>query len=325
MDRRLLLISLTAVAMAPRVVMAQERKAAKVGFLLGGTPSSPAIHLDRFTEALRESGWSEGKNLTLEYRYAEGRYERLPDLARELVNRPVDVIVTEGTPPARAAKEATSTIPIVMATAADPMGSDLVKGLARPGGNITGVSWFFAEIVTKRLELLKEAAPQVARVAVIYNALNPISEPALAAMESTGKTFKIRIQRLAVRAPSDFDAALGAITRPAVDAVIVLEDPMTHSQSQRVVDTAIKSKVLSVFGLSNFVVSGGFLSYGPDRRALWRKAALLTDKILRGAKPADLPIEQPTQFELIINTKTAKIFGLTVPHAFLLRADQIVQ
>ena len=325
MDRRLLLVSLAGLVTLPRLLTAQERKTARVGFLLGGTASSPAIYIDRFTETLRESGWTEGKNLTLEYRYAEGHYERLPELARALVSRPVDVIVTEGTPPARAAKEATSTIPIVMATTADPAGTGLVEGLARPGGNITGVSWFFSEIVTKRLELLKEAAPNVVRVAVVYNALNPISEAALAAMESTGKTFKMRIQRLAVREPADFDTVLGALTRSTVDAVVVLEDPMTHSQSQRVVDAAIRGKVLAVFGLSTFVVAGGFMAYGPDRRALWRTAALLTDKILRGAKPADLPIEQPTQFELIINVKTAKALGLTVSPSLLLRADQVVQ
>jgi putative ABC transport system substrate-binding protein len=264
---------------APRASEAQQvqaPKAAKIGLLLGGTSSSPVIYIEPFKQILREKGWIEGQNLTLVYRYAEGHYERLPVLVREILNLGIDVIVTEGTPPARVAMQATTTDPIVM---------------AHPGGNLTGVSWFFSEINTKRLELLKEAAPHVARVAVVYNPLNPISEPAVLAMESAAKVLKFRIQRLAVRAPEDLDAMLLTMTKHKMDAVTVLEDPMANSQSRRVVDVALKGKVASVFGLSNFVAAGGFMSYGPSRPDMWRRAALLTDKILRGAKPGELPVE----------------------------------
>ncbi len=255
----------------------------------------------------------------------EGQHERLPALARELLDLDVDVIVAEGTPPTRAAKQVTTTVPIVMVATGDPVGSGLVSNLARPGGNLTGSSWFFSEINAKRLELLKEAAPHIARVAVVYNPLNPVSEPAVVAIEAAAKTLKIRIQRLAVRAPADFDAVFPVMTRQRVDAVTVLEDGLTNSQSLRVVDVALKGRLPAVFGLSNLVVAGGFMSYGPSRPELWHKAALLTDKILRGAKPGDLPVEQPTKFELVINLKTAKALGLTIPQSLLGRADEVIQ
>jgi putative tryptophan/tyrosine transport system substrate-binding protein len=328
-NRRTFLVTvgggLLAAPLAAGAQPAQAPKAAKIGFLLGGTLSSPGIFIEPFKQILREKGWTEGQNLTLVYRYAEGHYERLPVLAREILDSGVDVIVTEGTPPARAAKQVTTTVPIVMASAADPVGSGLVSNLARPGGNLTGVSWFFSEINTKRLDLLKEAAPHVARVAVVYNPLNPISEPAVVAIEAAAKARKIRIQRLAVRAPEDFDTVFLVMTRQRMDAVIVLEDPMTNSQSSRVVDVALKGRVPAVFGLSNFAATGGFMSYGPSRPDLWRQAALLTDKILRGAKPGELPIEQPTKFDFVINVKTAKALGLTIPPSFLQRADQVIE
>ena len=310
---------------APVPTEGQELKAARIGILLGGTSASPALYITRYKETLRERGWFEGRNVTFEYRYAEGHYDRRPALAHELVGRHLDVIVTEGTPPARPAKQATTTVPIVMASTADPVGSGLVSSLARPGGNLTGVSWFFSEITAKRLELLKEAAPHITRVAVVYNSLIPISEPAVVAIEAVAKTLKIRIQRLEVREPADFDAVLPMMTKRRVDAVTVLEDPMTHSQSLRVVDVALKNRLPAVFGLAAVVVSGGFMSYAPSRPEMWHKAALLTDKILRGAKPGDLPVEQPTTFELVVNLKTAKAIGLTVPQSVLARADQIVQ
>jgi putative ABC transport system substrate-binding protein len=197
--------------------------------------------------------------------------------------------------------------------------------LAHPGGNLTGVSWFFSEITAKRFELLREAAPRIARVGVVYNPLNPISEPAVVGIEALAKTHTIRIQRLAIRSPADFDSIFPAMTRQSVDAVTVLEDPLTHSVSLRIVDVALKNNVPAVFGLSSFIVAGGLMSYGPSRPELWRKAALLTDKILRGAKPGDLPIEQPTEFELVINLKTAKVLGLTIPPSLLQRADQVIE
>ena len=317
---KLVLLPLTADAQ-----QASPQKAAKIGVLIGGTLSSPAVQLEPFKQTLLERGWIEGQNLTVLIRSAEGHYERLPPLARELRDLGVDVIVTEGTPPTQAAKRATATVPIVMASTADPVGSGLVSNLAHPGGNLTGVSWFFPDITSKRVELLKEAIPHTARIVVVYNPLNPISEPAVIAIESMAKRLKIQVQRLVVRAPADFDAVLRMMTKPKVDAVLVLEDPMTNSQSIRVVDAAKKSRVPTVLGLSNLVVAGGFMSYAPNRPELWRKAAVLTDKILRGAKPGDLPVEQPTKFELVINLKTAKALGLTIPQSFLVRADEVIQ
>ena len=315
-------------AILPRALEAQQapaEKVAQIGVLLGGTLSSPAVQIEPFKQTLLKRGWIEGQNLRLQIRSAEGHYERLPVLARELRDLRVDVIVTEGTPPTQAAKDVTKTLPIVMASTADPVGSGLVNNLAHPGGNLTGASWFFSEITSKRVELLKEAVPNIARIGVVYNPRNPISEPAVVAIESDAKLMKIQIRRLAVRTPADFDAVLRTIMKPKVDAVLVLEDPMTNSQSPRVVDAALKGKVSTVLGLSDLVVAGGLMSYGPSRSDLWRQAAVLTDKILRGAKPGDLPVEQPTKFELVINLKTAKALGLTIPQSLLVRADEIIQ
>jgi putative tryptophan/tyrosine transport system substrate-binding protein len=212
-----------------------------------------------------------------------------------------------------------------MATTGDPVASGLVSSLAHPGGNLTGASYFLPEINIKRLELLKEAAPHIVRVAVVYNALNAVDERAVVAIEAVAKTLNLRIQRLAVRAPVDFDAVVPVMTRQTVDAVTIVEDAMIHSFALRIVDVALKGRVPAVFGLSSLVEAGGFLSYGPNRADLWRMAALLMDKILRGAKPGDLPVEQPTKFELVINLKTAKALGLTIPPSLLARADEVIQ
>jgi putative ABC transport system substrate-binding protein len=325
MDRRAFLVGSVSLLATSFAAEAQEPKAAKIGFLLGGTLSTPSVQIEPFKQTLREKGWNEGQNLTLEYRSAEGHYERLPALARELVVRSVDVIVTDGTPQTHAAIRVTKTVPIVMATTGDPVASGLVSSLARPGGNLTGASYFLPEINVKRLELLKEAAPHLARVAVVYNPLNPVHEPAVVAIEAAAKTLQLRIQRLAVRAPADFDAVFPGMTRQRVDAVTVVEDAMIHSSALRVVDVALRGRVPAVFGLASLAAAGGFMSYGPNRPDLWRRAALLTDKILRGVKPGDLPIEQPTKFELVINLKTAKALGLTIPQSVLIRADEVIQ
>jgi len=326
LHRRAFVTGLGAALAAPGGVDAQPGdKVRPVGFLFSSTRSSPSIQIEPFKQSLRERGWIEGQNLTSAYRYADGHYERLPTLARELVNLGVDVIVTDGTPPTRAAMQVTKTVPIVMATTGDPVAAGLVSGLARPGGNVTGASFFVSEINAKRLELLKDAVPQIARVAVVYNPLNPIDEHSVVAIEVTAKVQHVRIERLAVRAAADFEAVLPVLTRQRVDAVMVVEDPMIQSQSLRVVEAALRGRVPAVFGLSSLVAAGGFMSYAPNRPDLWRQAALLTDKILRGAKPGDLPIERPTTFELVINIKTAKALGLTIPPSLLLRADQVIE
>ncbi len=325
MDRRTFLVGCASVLATPFVAEAQKPKAAKIGFLLGGTLSTPSVQIETFKQTLHERRWVEVQNLTLEYRPAEGHYERLQALARELVVRGVDVIVTDGTPQTRAAIEVTKTIPIVMATTGDPVASGLVSNLAHPGGNLTGASYFLPQINVKRLELLKEAAPHIARVAVLYNALNAVDERAIVAVEAVAKTLKLRIQRLAIQAPADFDAVFPMLTRQRVDAVTMVEDALIHSYALRVVDVALKGGVPTVVGLSSLVEGGAFMSYGPNRAELWRKAALLTDKILRGAKPGDLPVEQPTKFELVINLRTANTLGLTIHGSLLARADQVIE
>jgi putative ABC transport system substrate-binding protein len=312
---------------APLVVEAQQAppKAAKIGVLLGATVSSLSVQIEPFKQTLRERGWNEGQNLTLVFRSSDGHYERLPALAHELLDLGVDVIVTDGTPPTSVALQVTKTVPIVMAATGDPAGAGFVRSLARPGGNVTGASFFLPELNAKRLELLKEAVPRAARVAVVYNPLNPVDESAIVAIEATAKALNVRIERLEVRDPADFEMVFSALTRHRVDAITVVEDPMIHSQALRVVEAALREKVPAVFSLPNYVVAGGLMSYAPNRPDLWRHAARLTDKILRGAKPGDLPVEQASTFELVINLKTAKALGLIIPPSLLLRADEVIQ
>jgi putative ABC transport system substrate-binding protein len=328
MDRRTFLGALAGGFLAaPLGVEAQQApaKVAKIGVLLGATVSSLSVQIEPFKQTLRERGWNEGQNLTLMFRSSDGHYERLPALARELLDLGVDVIVTDGTPPTGAALQVTKGVPIVMATTGDPVGTGLVGNVAHPGGNVTGASYFQPQINAKRLELLKDAVPHIARVAVVYNPLNPVDQSSLVAIEATAKALSVRIERLAVRAPADFEAVFSALTRHRVDALTVVEDPMVQSQSLRVVEAALREKVPAVFSLPNYVVAGGLMSYAPNRPDLWRRAAQLTDKILRGAKPADLPVEQPNTFELVINLKTAKALGLTIPPSLLARADQVIE
>src|SRR5262245_34481264 len=318
-------ISLMLAPLAAEAQQMQERKAAKIGFLFGGTVSSPSVQIEPFKQTLRDKGWIEGQNLTLEYRSANGDYDRLPALAADLVDRRVDAIVTDGTPQTQAAQQATKTIPIVMATTGDPVASGLVATLARPGGNTTGASYFVPELNAKRLEFLKEAVPDVKRVAVLYNQRNRIDELALRDIEAVARPLKIRIQRLPVRTPADVEAVFPVITRRTMDAITVVEDAVIHASALSVVDVALKNRVAALVGLSSLVTAGAFMSYGPNRADLWRQAALVTDRILHGAMPADLPIEQPTKFELVINLKTATTLGLTVPQTLLQRADQVIE
>jgi len=311
---------------APRASEAQPGdKVRRVGLLFAAASSSPGVQIEPFKQSLRERGWIEGQNLTLAYLYADGHYERLAALARKLLNLGIDVIVTDGTPATRAAMQVTKTVPIVMATTGDAAGTGLVSSLARPGGNVTGASFLMPEMNAKRIELLKDAMPHIARIAVLYNPLNPADEPSVAAIEAMAKALKLNIERVAVRAPADFEAVFPGMTKQRMDAVTVVEDPMIASHALRVVHAALRGKVAAVFGLPSFVAAGGLMSYGPSRPALWREAAVLTDKILRGANPGDLPVAQPSTFELIINLKTAKALGLTIPPSLLLRADQVIE
>jgi len=303
----------------------QPAKAPRIALLSGGSASSPSLDIDAFRWQLRELGYVEGHNVVIEYRYAEGRYDRFPDLAAELVRLGVDIIVTQGTPATRAAQQATTTIPIVMATTGDPVGTGLVASLARPGGNLTGSSFFFSEIAAKRLQLLRETVPGVTRVAVLWNPANPVHGPAVKAIEDAARSLAIKLQRLELRAPGEFDSVLSAISKREMDGLLVLEDTLVDVRSIRIADLAARSRLPTIFGLRKVVEAGGLMAYGVSRPELWRRAATFVDKILKGAKPADLPVEQATKFELVINMKTAKALGLTIPPSVLIRADQLIQ
>ena len=274
---------------------------------------------------MAELGWVEGKNVAVEYRYAYNRSERLPGLAAELVHLNIDIIVAVGTLGPLAAKRATSTIPIVMTAAGDPMGSGLVASLARPGGNVTGMSLMVPDIGGKRLELLKELLPRLSRVAVLWNVGNPY--PALVFKETlaAGEKLGIEVQSLEVRGPDDFDGAFDAMRKRRPDALMTVEDPLTFDYRRRIADFALVEQLPSIFGISEDVAAGGLMSYGANVPDLFRRAAGYVDKILRGAEPADLPVQQPTKFELIINLKTAKALGLQVPATLLARADEVLE
>jgi putative ABC transport system substrate-binding protein len=285
----------------------------------GGTPSVS------FADAMRQFGWIEGKNVTFEPRYAGNKLERLPALAMELVRLNVDVIVAFGTLAPLAAKQATTTISIVMGAAGDPVGSGLVVSLARPGGNVTGMSLMTPDLGGKRLELLKEVRPRLARVAVLWNAANPYPAIVFKETQAAGRTLGIEVLSLEVRGPDDFDAAFNAGRQQRPDALVTVEDPLTTSHAKLIVETAAAQQLPSLHGLRQFVTAGGLMSYGASLADLVQRAAGYTDKILKGAKPADLPVQQPTKFELVINLKTAKALGLTVPDKLLVAADEVIE
>jgi putative ABC transport system substrate-binding protein len=293
-----------------------------VGILSAG---SNVAELTTVVAALRELGWVEGENVVFEPRFAENRLERLPELATDLVRLKVDVIAAAGTLAPLAAKQATSTIPIVMTAAGDPLGSGLVASLARPGGNVTGMSLMAPDLGGKRLELLKEVVPRLARVAVLWNAANPYSALVFKETQAAGRTLGIQIQSLEVRAPDNFDGAFEGARRERPDALITVEDPLTFSQQQRVADFTAEQQLPSLHGLREFAAAGGLMSYGASLVDLFRRAAGYVDKILRGAKPADLPVQQPIKFELVINLKTARALGLEVPPTLIARADEVIE
>ena len=273
---------------------------------------------------LRELGYVEGKNIRIEYRWADGKYERLPDLAGELVGLRVDVLVTFGTSGAIAAKQTTLTIPIVMAGTGDAVATGLVASLARPAGNITGLTLFIPELMAKRLELLKEAVPRAGRAAVLVHPDNAANVPVLKAMESTARSLNVELQRFEARRSSDFDSAFSSMAKSRVDVVVVTDDPFFNANARAIANLAVKKRFPAA-GPGEFVGAGGSIGYSVNFPDMFRRAAYFVDKILKGAKPADLPIEQPTKFELVINLKTAKALGLTIPQSLLVRADELIQ
>ena len=324
MRRRQFITLLGGAAAWPLAARAQQAGKIRAIGLLSPASRSPSV-VPALFDALAELGWIEGKNLVVERRYAENRLERLPELAAELVRLNVEVIVANGTLGPLAAKRATSTIPIVMTAAGDPLGSGLVASLARPGGNVTGISLMAPDLGGKRLELLKELLPRLARVAVLWNAANPYAAIVFKETQAAGRTLGIEVQSLEVRGPDDFDGAFDTARKQRPDALITVEDPLTFSHQKRIADFATGQQLPSLYGFREFVVAGGLMSYGANVADLFRRAASYVDKILKGAKPADLPVQQPTTFELVINVKTARALGLEIPPTLLARADEVIE
>jgi ABC-type uncharacterized transport system substrate-binding protein len=326
LDRRAFIGTLTLLA-APRAAEAQPtRRLYRIGFLGVATPDPRNQRFfDAFRNGLAELGYSEGRNIAIESRWAAGQYERLPGLAAELVRLKVDVIVTAAVPAILAAKQATQTIPIVMAVVVDPVATGLVARLARPGGNITGLSVMTPELVGKQLGMLTEIVPKASRVAVLWNPLNPGNPPQLRAAELAARTLGMRLQPVEARSPRDIDSAFAAMTKEGAGALVVLVDVMLIDQRTRIADLAATRRLPAVYGLAEHVEAGGLMAYAPNFLDNYRRAALYVDRILRGANPGDLPIEQPTKFELVINLRTAKALGLTIPPALLQRADQVIE
>jgi len=312
-------VPLAAVAQAPP-------KVPKVGYLSIGSASDPRrIALsDAFRQGLHGLGYIENKSISIEARFAEGSYDRLPDLAAELVRLKVDIIVAYSTPATKAARDATRTIPIVMSAVVDPVATGLVASLGRPGGNVTGLSLMAPELIGKQMQLLTELVPKVSRVAVLWNPANPSNEPQLREAEVAARTLRVRLQPLEARGPSDFDSAFAAMTRERADAIIVLVEGMFIDNRIQIARLAEKARLPAVYGIREHAEAGGLMFYGASPVDLNRRAATVVDKILKGAKPGDLPVEQPTKFEMVINLKTAKALGLTIPQAVLIRADETI-
>jgi ABC-type uncharacterized transport system substrate-binding protein len=328
MDRRIFLTTLAGLLAAPRAAEAQQAaKVARIGFLATNLAGSPHV-IEAFRQGLRDLGYVEGRNVVIEYRDAEGKFERLPALAAELVALKVDVILAGGTLAALAAKQATRTIPIVFVSAGDPVGSGLVTSLARPGGNVTGLSNLTTELVSKCLELLTQAVPRVSRVAALWQpgAMGERTEKdMLKEADVAARALGVRLQVVEARGPADLDRAFSDMTKARADALTVLGSSMFFTERRRLVDLAAKNRLPAVYNVREFVDAGGLMAYGPNQADLFRRAATYVDKILKGAKPADLPVEQPTKFELVINLKAAKALGLTIPQSVLGRADEIIR
>jgi len=302
----------------------QPQKLSRVGWLAAGSPSGVAPLTNAFREGLRQLGYVEGKNIAIEYRYAEKKFDRLPDLAAEIVHLKVDVIVVASTPAIQALKQATATIPIVMVGPGDPVGLGLIASLARPGGNITGLSFLSTELTGKRLELLKETVPKLTRVAVLQTRGSG-QELAVKESEVAAQTLGIRVQSVQVQSSDDFENAFSTIINGRAGALLVLRSPLVRSHATRITDFVEKRRLPTMYDDRLFVEGGGLMSYGTNTLDFYRRAATYVDKILKGAKPADLPVEVPTSYEFVINLKTARSFNLEIPRDLLLVADEIIE
>ena len=298
----------------------QTKKSFRIGFLAG-----TGDNLRGLRQGLRELGYVEGKNITIEYRFSEGEFDRFPALAAELVRLKVDVIVTQGTPAAAAAKNATSTIPIIMSGGTDPVATGLVLSLARPGGNITGVTIMNEELAGKRLELLRETSPRVSRLGVLWNSANPGTAVVFKQTQAAAQELSLSLQSLEVKTVNDLQGAFDAATRSGVNGLVLLAAAPIASHLKLVADLAVKNRLPSIYDRSEFVDAGGLMSYGPNVPNMSRRAATYVDKVLKGANPGDLPVERPTKFEFVINLKTAKGLNLTIPQSVLYRADKVIR
>jgi putative ABC transport system substrate-binding protein len=330
MSQKIFFLALSAMffALSVSAQAQQPTKMPRIGYVSGsGDPKTPGPLVEGFRQGLRDLGYIEGKNILVEYRYVEGGLDHVPALVAELVQLKVDVLVAAFTIALRAAKQATKTIPIVMVSATDPIAAGFVDSLARPGGNITGVVRLTRELSGKRLELLKEAVPRISRVGVLWDG-NAAPGPAIASKEyeASARSLKLEFQSLEVRGPNaDVDSAFQAAAKGRANALMVVRNRVVDRHSRRIIDLAIKNRLPSAWEGGEFVEAGGLLSYSANDADQFRRAATYVDKILKGANPADLPIEQPTKFEFVINLKTAKLIGLTIPQSVLYRADKVIK
>jgi ABC-type uncharacterized transport system substrate-binding protein len=326
-NRRKLVIALGASALAGAGAARAQAPARvrRLGLLTSFSPSETASWYQAFRLGLRDLGWVEGKNISIEYLYGEGRIDRLPDLAADLVRLKVDVIIASVTSDALAAKNATRAIPIVIVAPSDPVANGLVESLARPGGNITGLSQMVPQVAGKRLELLKEIVPKLSRVAVLWNPQGVGATLNWKEIQLPARQLGLQLHSLEARSPNEFDNAFEDAVRARAGALAILADPVIVTNLKRIAGLAAKSRLPSIFNWSEFADAGGLVAYGPDRADLFRRAATFVDKILKGAKPGDLPIEQPTKFELVVNLKTAKALGLVIPQPFLMRTDRVIE
>jgi putative ABC transport system substrate-binding protein len=296
----------------------------RMGFLTVTTPSGMAARVERFRQGLRELGYVEGQNLTIEYRWGEGRSERLPALALELINAKVDLMVTHGVLATQAAQKASATVPIICFACGDAVAVGLVRSLARPGGNVTGQTVLAPEVSGKRVELLREVVPALSTVAVLYNAGNPVSKPELNETESAIRTLGFQIRSVSANSPQEFGSAFESL-RGRAEALVVLSDAMFFGNRKQIADFAIRNKLSAISWSGEFAKAGLLMSYGPDVYTMAQRAAVYVDKVLKGVHPSAIPIEQPTKFELMINAKTARTIGLTIPPALLARADEVIE
>ncbi len=327
MNRKIIICLLTTALLstAPFVEAQQAKKVFRIGFLASSSGERLKGRMAAFQQGLQELGYVDGKNFAIEHRSAAGQFKKLPDLAAELVRLKVDIFVAEGAPAAHAAKNATSVIPIVIGNAADPVGTGLVASLARPGGNITGLSDFNLAVITKRLELIKEVAPSASRIAILLNPGNPTNPLQLKEIQAAAPALAVKLSPLEANGPEEIERAFITIRKERAGALIVFGDPMFGTHRRRITALAVKNRLPAIYGGSDNIDVGGLMSYGTSFQELYRRAAVYVDKILRGAKPADLPIEQPTKFELVINLNAAKQIGLTIPPNVLARADRVIR